>query len=443
MHRLVADLLTNITMRYHPIPSDLFIHNREKFRQYLKPGGLAVFNANDIMPTNADGTMGFKQQSDLFYLSGIDQEETILLIFPDAKEEKHREILFLRETNEQIAIWEGHKLTKDEARELSGIQTIYWTHQFANIFNGLVFEAEYLYLNTNEHLRNSNEVQTRDDRFIRYCKEKYPLHKYERLQPIMHRLRAVKSAIEVEQLKTAIDITAKGFHRLLGFVRPGVWEYEIEAELIHEFIRNRSNGFAYAPIIASGANSCVLHYIANNRQCHAGDVLLLDVGAQYANYNADLTRVLPVSGKFTQRQRAIYNAVHRVMLEAKAMLVTGNNWIDYHKEVGKVMESELIGLGLLDRHEVAHQDSENPLYKKYFMHGASHHLGLDVHDYGSRYHIFEPGMVFTCEPGIYIREEGIGIRLENNILITENGNTDLMAHIPILAEEIEDLMNSR
>jgi Xaa-Pro aminopeptidase len=429
------------TKKYAPIDPQLFVQNREKFVGHLKPGALAVFNANDVMPTNADGTMGFRQQTDLFYLSGIDQEETILVICPGAHEEKHRQILFVRETNEHIAVWEGHKYTKEEATAASGIGTVYWTHQFNSIFAGLAFESEHIYLNTNEHLRNSSEVTSRDARFVRWCREEYPLHKYERLQPIMHRLRAVKSAAEVELIKQAIGITEKGFRRLLPFIKPGVWEYEIEAELIHEFIRHRSQGFAYTPIIASGASACVLHYTANNRQCQPGEVVLMDVAAEYANYASDLTRSVPVSGRFSPRQRQVYDAVLRVMQAAKAMLVTGNNWIDYHKEVGKVMEGELIGLGLLKKHEVEAQDPDRPLYKKYFMHGTSHHLGLDVHDYGSRYHVFQPGMVFTCEPGIYIPEEGLGIRLENNIVITPDGNLDLMASIPLEAEEIEHLMN--
>jgi Xaa-Pro aminopeptidase len=429
------------TKKYAPIDPALFKANRERLVKHLKPGAVAVFNANDVMPTNADGTMGFKQQTDLFYLCGIDQEETILLICPDAKEAKHREILFLRETNEHIAVWEGHKYTKEEAAAASGIATVHWTHQFDNLLAQLVFDNEFIYLNTNEHLRNSSEVQSRDARFVAWCRRQYPLHKYERLQPIMHRLRAVKSAAEVALIQQAIHITEKGFRRLLPFIKPGVWEYEIEAELIHEFVRNRSQGFAYQPIIASGGNSCILHYTANNQQCQAGQVILLDVAAEYANYASDLTRTLPVSGRFTPRQRAVYNAVLQVMKASRDLLVTGNNWIDYHKEVGKIMEGELIGLGLLDAQAVANQDPDRPLYKKYFMHGNSHHLGLDVHDYGSRYHVFEPGMVFTCEPGIYIPEEQIGVRLENNLVITETGNVDLMASIPLEADEIEDLMN--
>jgi Xaa-Pro aminopeptidase len=429
-------------MRYSPINNQLFIQNRQNLAKMLKPNSLAVFNSNDIMPTSADGTMPFKQQSDIFYLSGIDQEESILVIFPDAKEEKHREILFLKETNEHIAIWEGHKYTKEEATQVSGIKTIYWLSQFRSIFYQLTCECDNIYLNHNEHLRAVIEVETRDMRFIKWVKETFPLHRLERLQPIMHYLRAIKSEIEIALIKKACEITEKGFRRVLSFVKEGIMEYEIEAELIHEFIRNGSKGFAYTPIIASGKNSCVLHYTDNDKPCKAGEVLLMDVAAEYANYASDLTRTIPVSGRFSDRQRAVYNAVLRVMREAKQMLVVGNNWIDYHKEVGKIMESELIGLGLLDKHEVAKQAPEQPLYKKYFMHGTSHHLGLDVHDYGNIYRTFEAGMVFTCEPGIYIPEEGFGIRLENDIVITPTGNIDLMESIPIEAEEIEELMKN-
>jgi Xaa-Pro aminopeptidase len=430
-------------MRYHSIPQKLFVANRKKFATKMISGALAVFNSNDVLPTNADGHLKLKQNSDLFYLSGIDQEESILILFPDAHEKAHREILFLKETNETIAIWEGHKLTKEEARTVSGVQQIYWLSEFNTIFNTLMCEAQGIYLNTNEHIRAVVETQTRDARFIERCKAKYPLHHYYRSAPILHDLRAVKSTEEVALIQQACNITEKGFRRLLNFVRPGVWEYEIEAELLHEFVRNRSNGFAYTPIIASGFNSCVLHYIENNQQCKDGDILLLDVGAEYANYNSDLTRCLPVNGKFTKRQRQVYNAVLRVMRAAIKMLIPGNNIADYHRNVGKLMEEELIQLKLLRLSDVKKQDPARPLYKKYFMHGTSHHLGLDVHDVGSRFKKFEAGNVFTCEPGIYIREESLGIRLENDILITPKGPRDLMAHIPIEAEEIEDLMHTK
>jgi len=429
-------------MRYNTIPQHLFVNNRKRFIKELKAGALALFNSNDIMPTSADGTMAFKQQTDFFWLSGVDQEESILLVFPDSKLPEHREILFLRETNEEIAIWEGEKLTKSKAIETSGIQTVYWLSQFKTIFRQLMCECEHVYLSSNEHLRAVVEVETRDARFVKWCKEAYPLHNYLRVQPIMHKLRAIKSKEEIDLIQEACNITEKGFRRLLNFVKPGVWEYEIEAELIHEFIRNRSKGFAYTPIIASGFNACVLHYIENNKQCKKGDVILLDVAAEYANYASDLTRCLPVSGEFSKRQKDVYNAVLRVMRYASNLLKSGNNIIDYHNAVGKFMEEELIKLKLLSLSDVKKQNPKNPLYKKYFMHGTSHYLGLDVHDYGDRYRKFEAGMVYTCEPGIYIREENLGIRLENDILITKNGNIDLMKNIPIELEEIESLMQA-
>jgi Xaa-Pro aminopeptidase len=427
-------------MKYTATNPKLYIENRQRFAKKLKSNSIAVFNSNDIMPTSADGSMMFIQNTDIFYLSGIDQEESILVLFPDAKDESNREILFLKETNEHIAVWEGHKYTKQEATATSGIKKIYWLKDFNTIFNGLMAQAENVYLNTNEHTRATIDVETRDVRFIKFCKERYPLHNYQRSAPIMHELRAIKSSYEVETMQQACNITEKGLRRLLGFVKPGVMEYEIEAELIHEFVRNRSRGFAYGPIVASGPNACVLHYTDNNKECKAGDVILLDVAAEYGNYASDLTRCLPVSGKFTQRQKDVYNAVLRVMRAAIKMLVVGNNFINYNKAVGKLMEDELIGLGLLNVTDVANQNPEAPLYKKYFMHGTSHFLGLDVHDVGSFQRTFEAGMVFTCEPGIYIPAEGLGIRLEDDILITENGPVNLMANIPIEADEIEKLM---
>lgn len=430
-------------MRYLPIDPLLFVTNRQRLAALLKPRSLVVLNANDVLPTNADGTMAFRQNNDLFYLSGVDQEETRLVLFPDHPDPKLRVALFLRETSELIEIWEGHKLTKAEAEATTGIpqKSIYWTSQFEQIFGNMVFEAERVYLNTNEHTRATVDVQTRDARFIDWFRQHHPLHPLERLAPLMHGLRAIKQPQEVPLIQTAVDITDAMFRRLLGFVKPGVWEYEIEAEMMHEFLRHRSRGAAYSPIIASGPNACVLHYIDNSAQCQDGDMILLDLGAEYANYNADMTRSIPVNGRFTDRQRAVYNAVLRVMKEATQLLRPGNFWDDYHVEVGKIMESELIGLRLLDRHDVAKQHPDAPLYKKYFMHGTSHFLGLDVHDVGNKYRAMEPGMVFTVEPGIYIREEGLGIRLENNVLLTETGNTDLMANIPLEADEIEELMN--
>ena len=429
-------------MKYHSIDNSLFVGNRERFIKELKPNSIAVFNSNDIMPTNADGTMPFRQNNDLLYLSGVDQEESILVIFPDSINPKHREVLFMKETSEEIAIWEGAKLTKEGATQTSGIQTVYWNSQFEQVFNGMMAEAEHVYLNKNEHLRASTKVETRDDRFRTWCRNQYRLHQYERLAPIMNKLRPIKSSIEIDLIQHACNITEKGVRRILDFIKPGVMEYEIEAELMHEFLRNRSRGFAYEPIIASGFNACVLHYIDNNQECKDGDVILMDFGAEYANYASDLTRCFPVNGRFTDRQKDVYNAVLNVMKSATSMLVPGTLHDEYHKEVGKVMESELIGLGLLDKTDVSNQDPNNPLYRKYFMHGTSHHMGLDVHDIENRNRPFEAGMVLTVEPGIYIREESLGIRLENDVLITQNGPDDLMKNIPLEAEEIEDLMNA-
>jgi Xaa-Pro aminopeptidase len=429
-------------MRYSNIPVSLFTKNRENFFKSLKPKSVAIFNSNDIMPTNADGTMGFKQNSDLFYLTGIDQEETMLLIFPDAPEEKFKEVLFLRETNETIAIWEGHKYTKDEAAKISGIKTVFWLSQLSMVLNNLIPLADHIYLNTNEHNRSTTEVESRESKFIKFLQHKYPLHKYERAAPIMHHLRAIKSKEEVDLISRACSITEAGFRRILKFVKPGVKEYEIEAEFAHEFLRSGSKGFAYTPIIASGFNSCVLHYIENNKECKDGDVLLLDVAAEYANYNSDLTRTIPVNGRYTKRQKEVYTAVLKALQFAKSILTVGNNWVAYQEQVGEFIQEELIKLGLLNSEDVKNQSKENPLYKKYFMHGTSHYLGLDVHDVGNKYRKFEAGMVFTIEPGIYIREESMGIRIENNFLITESGAIDLMKNIPIEAEEIEELMLS-
>ena len=427
-------------MKYKSINSNLFIENRKRFIANLKPNSIAIFVSNDITPTNADGNMGFVQNSDLFYLSGVDQEETILVIFPDAANSTHREILFVRETSESIAIWEGAKLSKEQATATSGIKNIQWIQHFEQVIKSVIFQAERLYLNSNEHTRRFIDMETAEMRFNKKIRKQYPLHVIERSAPIMHKLRAIKSDIEVELIQHACDITEKGLRRLLGFIKPGVMEYEIEAELIHEFIRNRSNGFAYGPIIASGPNACVLHYVENNKQCKDGDVILLDVAAEYANYRSDLTRCLPVNGKFSPRQKDVYNAVLRVMKQAIKMLVVGNTFNDYNKAVGQLMEKELVDLGLLTKEEIKSQSNELPAYKKYFMHGTSHFLGIDVHDVGDFSRKMEAGMVFTCEPGIYIPKEGLGIRIENNILVTAKGPVDLMKNIPIEVDEIEELM---
>jgi len=429
-------------MRYTLPSSELFITNRKNFTSHLKPGALAVFNSNDQMPTNADGLMPFRQNNDVFYLTGIDQEETILLLFPDFYHSHQREILILKETSELIAIWEGHKFTKEEAREISGIETVMWLSEFRQIFHTLMAEATHVYLNTNEHIRAVVEVETRDARFGQWCRKKYPDHHYERSAPIMHRLRAIKSEEEIDMMQQACNITEAGFRRVLGFMKSGVTEYEIEAEFIHEFLRRRSRGFAYEPIIASGLNACVLHYLSNTETCHDGDLVLMDIGAEYGNYNADMTRCVPVNGKFSKRQKDVYNAVLRVKRAAEEMLKPGNVIPEYHEEVGKFMESELLGLNLIDKTDIKNQDPKSPAYKKYFMHGTSHHLGLDVHDVGNIYREMEPGMVFTVEPGIYIREEKLGVRIEDNLLIKEDGLINLMENIPIEVEEIEELMNA-
>lgn len=430
-------------MRSPPMPAEFFVENRKRLAAGLPPGSLVIVHSNDVMPTNADGTMGFVQNSDLFYLSGVDQEESILVLFPDAGDVKHREMLFVRETSEQIAIWEGHKLTKNQATERSGIRQVHWLQEFDGIFRQVMCQAEQVYLNLNEHPRAKIEVPSRERRFVDRCQQDYPLHQYKRLAPLMHNLRVVKSSAELDAIREAIRITDLGFRRLLQFVKPGLHEFEIEAELAHEFIRNRAAGFAYPPIIASGENACVLHYTANSAPCQDGELLLLDVAARHGCYNADLTRTVPVNGRFTDRQRAVYGAVLRVFRQCCRMLRPGVILHDYQKEAGRLMESELIGLGLLNRNEVAKQDPDKPLYKKYFPHGTSHHLGLDVHDVGNTWQPIQPGMVFTVEPGIYIREEKLGIRLENNLVIGEDKNLDLMAGIPIEAEEIEELMNSK
>jgi len=428
-------------MRYQPAEASLYIKNRAKVAEKLPSNSLAVINSNDIMPTNADGTMKFRQNNDLLYLCGIDQEETILVICPDFPDPALREILFIKPTSEHIAIWEGHKFTMEEAATLSGVSTIKWNTDFDKVFNTLMGLSKHVFLNTNEHLRAVVEVETRDARFIKACKEKYPLHQYHRLAPMMHKFRAVKEIEEIGQLQKACDITDAAFRRVLKFVKPGVLEYEIEAEFLHEFVKSGSKGFAYEPIIGSGRNACVLHYIENSIACADGELILMDVGAEYGNYNADMTRTIPVNGEFTKRQRQIYDAVFRVQRQAMNMLRPGIDIQSYHKEIGLIMEAELINLGLIDKTDVQNQDPANPAYKKYFMHGTSHHLGLDVHDVGTMYEPIQAGMVFTVEPGIYVLEEEIGIRLENNIVINDNGYTDLMGNIPIDPEEIETLMN--
>ncbi|MFT4524380.1 MAG: Xaa-Pro aminopeptidase [Granulosicoccus sp.] len=429
-------------MRYDKIDTQLFVNNRQRFIDGLVPLSIAVFNSNDIMPTSADGAMPFKQATDILHLSGIDQEESILVLFPNSREEKHREILFLKETSDLIAVWEGAKLTKEQATDVSGIKTVYWLSQFESIFNQLMCEASHVYLNSNEHGRANTEVETREARFVKWCMDKYPLHKFRRSAPIMHSIRGIKSDIEVALIQKACDITEAGFRRVLKMIKPGVMEYEIEAEYMHEFLMNRSTGFAYTPIIGSGASSCVLHYVENNKECKDGDILLMDVGAEYANYDSDMTRSIPVNGRYSDRQKEVYNSVLKVMNGAIKMLRPGMTFKEYNAEVGRMMESELLALRLISTTDIENQDPNWPAFKKYFMHGTSHHLGLDTHDSGYFDRPMEAGMVFTCEPGIYIPEENIGIRIEDDLVLTNGEPFNLMKNIPKEIEEIEEVMNS-
>lgn len=429
-------------MRYEKIDSSLFIENRKRFSSHLKPNSLAIFTSNDIMPTSADGTMKFIQNKDFFYLTGVDQEESLLVIFPDAYMESHREMLFVRETNDEIKMWEGAKLTKEEGTEVSGIKSVYWLKDFDKIMQDVMSQAEHVYLNTNEHLRNATEVETRQNRFRKMWMEKYPLHEYERSAPIMHRLRAIKSQEEIRFLKKASEINTKAFNRILKVMKPGMKEYELEAEFLHEYVRHGSTGFSYEPIIASGENACVLHYLDNDDVCEDGELVLFDCGCWYANYASDVTRAYPVNGRFTDRQKEVYNAVLRVQKASLEMLRPRNQLHEYHKEVGNLMTDELIGLGLIDKTDVKNQDPAWPAYKKYFAHGTSHYMGLDVHDSGLWTEKMQVGNVFTCEPGIYIPEEGIGIRIEDDIVIGEKENINMTIGIPKEVDEIEEIMNS-
>lgn len=427
-------------MRYQKLPASLYERNRKAFMAAMKPHSVAVFFSADIYPTSADGSMPFKQATDIFWLCGVDQAETVLLLFPDAQNPADREILFTLETNKELAIWEGAKLDKAQAKESTGIANIQWITGFERTMHRLMAEAERLYLNDNQHARARHIVETRTDRENAALRGAYPNYEIERSAPILYSLRALKSQEEVEQMQRACDITKAGLERVLQFVKPGVTEYEIEAEFMHEFLRRGSRGFAYSPIIGSGFNACVLHYVENSEECKAGDVILIDVGAEYGNYAADMTRCIPVSGRFTDRQRDVYNAVLRVMRGAMVLLRPGVNLQEYHVQVGELMTGELLGLGLITADEVANENPARPAYKKYFMHGTSHFIGLDVHDVGHWHEPIQVGHVFTVEPGIYIREENLGIRLENNLLITEDGFVDLMGHIPIEADDIEAAM---
>ena len=429
-------------MRYHKLNGELFTENRRKFTDLLKPKSLAIFTSNDAYPTSADGHLPFKQHSDILYLSGADQEESILVLFPDAHKKELREVLFLIETNDLIAVWEGAKYSKEEAFEISGIQTVFWLTDFDRVFHEMVVNSERIYMNGNEHLRAHVDTELRHDRMNKWIKETYPAHEFERSQPLLHRVRGTKSEKEIEVLRMAAAVTKKGYERVLKFLKPGVWEYELEAEFMHEFLVNRSRGFAYTPIIAAGGNANVLHYIENNEQCNDGDLVLFDVGAEYGNYTCDVTRCFPVNGKFTARQKEVYNAVLRVHDGAISMLRPGIMLDVFHQQVGDLMTQELLALGLISAKDVENQDPSWPAYKKYFMHGTSHYLGLDVHDYGLWTVPVEEGMVFTVEPGIYLPEEGIGIRIEDDIVITADGHENLTRSIPKTVNEIEAFMAS-
>ena len=427
-------------MRHAPIDSKLFVTHRKNLADRLPARALAITNANDVLPTNADGTFPIHPNSDLFYLSGIEQEESILVLFPDCPNPKHREILFVREPSEHLKIWEGYKHTKDDAQKISGIQTVYWTKDFDNIFQLLASEAETFFLNDNEHSRAANEVETRDQRFNKKIQLDYPLHKIDRLAPHLHDLRFCKNPLEVKQIKQAIDVTARGFRRVLKMVKPGVTEYEIEAEWAKEFIKRRCK-FAYTPIVASGGNACVLHYLQNDQTCRKGELLLMDVGACYANYNADLTRTIPVSGKFTRRQKQVYNAVLRVLRQCIENATIGKSLKEWQTDSHDMMTEEMLRLKLITKAQVKKQDPDQPACRKYYMHGLGHSLGLDVHDVCNGHTEFRENSVFTVEPGIYLPEEGFGVRLEDDIQITKNGPVNLMSKIPIEAEEIEQIMN--
>ncbi|MBC7450696.1 MAG: aminopeptidase P family protein [Cytophagales bacterium] len=426
-------------MKYTPIDKSVFITNRRKLSGKLLPASIAVFQSNDIYPTNADGTMPFRQNNDLFYCSGIDQEDTILLLFPDAADPKYKEVLFILETNEHLAVWEGHKLSKEEARDLSGIQTIFWAHEFEKVFKSLVYDAHNMYCNQNEHGRAEKLIETRSDRFITWCRQHYPLHAYNRLAPVLNELRSVKYKGEIEQISHACDITTSAFKRILKTIKPGIKEYEIEADITHEFIRSGSRGHAYQPIIASGASACILHYVQNDKVCKSGELILMDFGAEYGNYASDLTRVVPVNGKFSKRQKEIYTSVLSIFKQVKKAIKPGATLADLNKITAELVGEEIVRLKLISLKDLKKDPSAS---RRYFMHGIGHHLGLDVHDVHVKDVPLKAGMIITLEPGLYIKEEGIGIRLENDMLISAKGNVDLMEKTPIEAEEIELLMRN-
>jgi Xaa-Pro aminopeptidase len=429
-------------VRYEPIDPQFFCSNRERLQQLLPPNSLVVVNANDVPPANGDGTLAIVPNSSLFYLAGVEQEQSILVLFPNADDEKHRELLFLREPTAEMELWEGHKLTKDEAWKISGIQHVHWLSEFPRLFHRFMCECEHVYLDSNEHHRAIIEVESRGARFAAETVRRYPLQDYRRLAPLLHRLRAVKSPVEIALIRKACDLTRDGFLRVLKFTTPGVREVEVEAELAHEFIRQGSQ-FAYLPIIAAGINACCLHYVTNSAMCREGELLLLDVAAAYANYNADMTRTIPVSGRFTPRQKQVYDAVLRVLRQCVNGLTPGKKQKVWQKEAEQMVEKELVDLGLLTTAEIAQQDPDKPAFKKYFMHGVGHSIGLGVHDSVNVSEPIQAGSIMTVEPAIYLPDEGFAVRLENDVLVTEEGPVDLLADVPIEAAEIEALMQEQ
>jgi Xaa-Pro aminopeptidase len=439
IRRTPPTILYFMNQRYATLPSSLFINNRKRFVSKMHKEALAIFHSNDEMPRNGDCFFPFRQNSDFFHLTGIDQEESVLVLCPN---HHYKEILFVRESDEHTIVWEGKKYSKEEATKVSGIVHVFWTKEYDAVLTSMLEEHEIVYLNANENERARKEVISRDERMAIALKHEFHRKSYERSAPIMQDLREIKSKEEVAIIQAACNVTDKAFRRVLSFMKPGVWEYEVEAEISHEFIRNKSV-HAYTPIIASGANACVLHYVNNNQKCKKGDLVLMDFGAEYANYASDLTRTIPVSGKFTKRQKNVYNAVLRIMKESTKLLVAGNTLQEYNNEVRALIERELLKLKLITKSDISREDPKNPAFRKYFMHGISHFMGLDVHDLGNRKQPFQEGMIFTCEPGIYIPEEKLGIRIENDILITAKGPKDLMKKIPVEVEEIEELMNKK
>lgn len=430
-------------MKYLPLNPELFRKNRKRFVGRMEKNAIAIFNSNDELPTNGDQLYPFRQNSDLYWLTGIEQEDTMLILFPDNPDPKYREVLVLVRPNELKEKWDGKRLRVQEAQAISGIQTIVWLDVLEGVLQPWIHLAELIYLNTNENDRKSNWIPVRDYRYAAQMRERYPLHHYRRAAPILRDLRAIKTPEEVEVMQQAINITEATFRRLLQFIRPGVMEYEIEAEIWHSFLSNRATGPAYGSIIASGDRARTLHYVDNNQECKSGELLLMDFGAEYGRYCADLTRTVPVSGKFSKRQKEVYNACLHLHKYAASILKPGISIIDYTEKVGEEATKQFIKIGLISKQDVKNEDPANRAYRKYLYHGISHHLGIDVHDLGTRVYPIQPGMVFTIEPGIYIEEEQMGIRIENNFVVTKTGNKDLMKRIPIEADEIEALMKRK